>query len=488
MAAPVPEPRNVSLPGGVRPAESLWSVLNRLIWMHRPGVDELLDIFNIRRQRWPDLLTGRDAESSPNAAKPRFLIAFLGMTERQFDAALLPPYLVSPVRLVYCKSCAVIGYHSIVFQLPGMNMCPIHQERLLKHCRHCSSPITTILGPAMITHPYACAACGASLINRRVDFFHGRTPREIASLNQIMRWLQQLTRKVVAWGDLRTAYHYRVDAPDASVNDAQLLALAASCQKRVPSNLAQLQKEETWKASFYFPFSAQPAFPAKVSVERLAFAGMEDSVRIYRVYLKSLRKRYFSPAFLKAMRRRNFSLWATESIRRYSFEVAVAYAILLLRSRCEGWSNSDPLRKDPERFLLSNQVRSRDLKHGYTLLLPRSSHDWQDDGVRVDLEAAPNPLRAWIVGHWQLMEYACLFAEAMLFASEQLKQGHFECSPKLQGRLVPDLFALVRDEPAGAYRLDFWRCGRGNKSVYQEEAQFAEAKQAYYSCLANNLR
>lgn len=491
MGGPTPKSRSVPLPGGIRPGESLWSVVNRLVWLHRPGIDELIDVFEVRRTIWPDLLVAGNSYNTRAATKSRFLIPLVGMSERQFEAALLPQYLESPGLLVYCPSCARMGYHSIVFQLPGVTHCPSHEERLLRHCKSCGAPISTTLGPDMVTHPYGCAKCGTSLIGSRVDFFRGERPSEVARFTQITRWLQQLTRQVLAWGDLHSAYHFRGVARDAAARGAQLLALAESCSQRTPPSLQLLQEVGQRRASFYFPFSAQPTPvtpKAKMVTERQEFVGAQESARIYRVYLKSLRRRYFSTVFIKAMRRRDFALWSASTLRRFPFEVAVAYAILLLRLRCEGWPSLDPLRKDPDRYLLYNQVRSRDQKRGYTLVLPRSSHDRQDDGVRVDLEGVSGSLRAWVIAHWQLMEYARLFAEALLFASEQLKHGQFDLAPQLEGRLIPNLFALVRDEAVGAYRLDFWEPSEVDKSVYREEGQAAEAKEAYYSRLVEGLR
>lgn len=491
MSGPASKSRSVPLPGGIRPGESLWSVVNRLVWLHRPGIDELIEVFEVRRTIWPDLLVAGNSYSTRAAAKSRFLIPLVGMSERQLEAALLPLYLESQGRLVYCPTCAGIGYHSIVLQLPGVTHCPSHGERLLSRCKSCSAPISTKLGPEMVTHPYGCTRCGTSLISSRVDFFRGERPSEVARFTHITRWLQQLTHQVLAWGDLHLAYHSRVATREATERGAQLLALAESCHQRTPPSLQRLREVEQRRASFYFPFSAQPTPvtpKAKMVAERPVFTGAQESVRIYRVYLKSLRRRYFSTAFLKAMHRSDFALWSVSTLRRFPVEVAVAYAILLLRLRCEGWPNFDPLRKDPGRYLLYNHVRSRDQKRGYTLILPRSSHDRQDDGVRVDLEGVSGPLRAWVIAHWQLMEYARLFAEALLFASEQLKHGRFDFAPHLEGRLIPDLFVLVRDEAAGAYRLDFWEPGQMDKSVYREEAQAAEAKEAYYSRLVEGLR
>lgn len=482
-----PPPKEIPLPGGIRPGESLWSVVHRLIWLYQPGIDELIDLFNIHRQNWPDLLIGGVRHSSWEAAKSRFLIPFVGMSKRQLEAGLLPRYLVSPEQLTFCRSCASRGYHSVLFQLPGLKDCPIHKERLRKCCPHCGSRISTLLGPWAVMHPYACSTCGSPLVSSRLAFFRGDAPqRGNDGFRRIGHWLQRLTQEVLAWGDLRTAYRSHV-VLDTMENDRALLALTASCAMRVPPDLALLPHIWQRRASFFFPFATQEH--AAAAIHGSAYAGKEASVQIYRVYLKSLRQRYLSHAFLQAIHcKQAGGLWSPDLFRRFPFEVAIAYAVLLLRLRCEMWPSLDPLRKDPDYYLVYNQVRSRDQWRGYTLLSPRSSSDRPEDGVRTSLDGIQDPLRAWVVKHWQLVEYRCLFAEALLFAKEQLGRGLFELAPNLEGRLIPDFFALVRDDAQSAYRLDFWGRPHGDEAAYREWGRAAEDKVAYYRELVEGLR
>ena len=46
-----------------------------------------------------------------------------------------------PWRLRACASCLLAGYHSNLFQMPWIERCPWHQERLIEHCRKCERPL-----------------------------------------------------------------------------------------------------------------------------------------------------------------------------------------------------------------------------------------------------------------------------------------------------------------------------------------------------------
>ena len=44
-------------------------------------------------------------------------------------------------KLRICPCCTRYGYHTLLFQLPWVERCPIHGEHLLDHCRRCERPL-----------------------------------------------------------------------------------------------------------------------------------------------------------------------------------------------------------------------------------------------------------------------------------------------------------------------------------------------------------
>lgn len=58
-----------------------------------------------------------------------------------------------------CNTCAAIGFHCDLFDLPGLDLCPIHEEKLVKNCKLCGNPWPTA---ASLPLRY-CSVCGINL-------------------------------------------------------------------------------------------------------------------------------------------------------------------------------------------------------------------------------------------------------------------------------------------------------------------------------------
>ncbi|CAE6818047.1 hypothetical protein R75461_05968 [Paraburkholderia nemoris] len=66
--------------------------------------------------------------------------------------------------LRYCPICAAAGFHATLFQFTTFEHCPIHGCALHDGCSQCGQPMAYRLDAALIRHPYACPACGISLL------------------------------------------------------------------------------------------------------------------------------------------------------------------------------------------------------------------------------------------------------------------------------------------------------------------------------------
>lgn len=48
-------------------------------------------------------------------------------------------------RLRICPSCALVGYHCVLYQMPWITTCPWHGDRLITRCKQCQRPLASTL-------------------------------------------------------------------------------------------------------------------------------------------------------------------------------------------------------------------------------------------------------------------------------------------------------------------------------------------------------
>lgn len=87
-----------------------------------------------------------------------------------------------PWTLRVCASCARFGYHSTLFQMPWVDQCPWHRERLISQCRRCDRPLLTgfIRGNDLLkcvcgidyVNDYAILTTDVSVESERTAFIH----------------------------------------------------------------------------------------------------------------------------------------------------------------------------------------------------------------------------------------------------------------------------------------------------------------------------
>ncbi|EJO54197.1 hypothetical protein BURMUCF2_B0456 [Burkholderia multivorans CF2] len=66
--------------------------------------------------------------------------------------------------LRFCLTCASAGFHATLFQFTAFRRCPIHGCALSEACTGCGQPLAYRLHAGLVRHPYACPACGCSLL------------------------------------------------------------------------------------------------------------------------------------------------------------------------------------------------------------------------------------------------------------------------------------------------------------------------------------
>jgi hypothetical protein len=66
--------------------------------------------------------------------------------------------------LRFCPTCASAGFHATIFQFTAFRRCPVHECALCEACTGCGQPLAYRLHAGLVRYPYACPACGRSLL------------------------------------------------------------------------------------------------------------------------------------------------------------------------------------------------------------------------------------------------------------------------------------------------------------------------------------
>jgi hypothetical protein len=61
----------------------------------------------------------------------------------------------------YCRCCLARGYHSVLHQIDGVDVCPAHRRPLETACRRCGYEAPYVLSVRFLDAPYRCAYCRA---------------------------------------------------------------------------------------------------------------------------------------------------------------------------------------------------------------------------------------------------------------------------------------------------------------------------------------
>ncbi len=90
--------------------------------------------------------------------------------------------------LRFCPVCASAGFHAALFQFTTFKHCPIHWRVLREACTHCGQPMAYRLHAGLIHRPYACPACGLSLLAAPLHRLHRQVRVGSAGLDRLRAW------------------------------------------------------------------------------------------------------------------------------------------------------------------------------------------------------------------------------------------------------------------------------------------------------------
>ena len=187
-------------PGSIRPYASLWHTLMRVASLNGHKASEL--------PGWPVGL--RTNLHSYRSLKPlhnpgdAFTTAVLAQALREAPTAFrwshlgsLPLWLrplVTPGFRV-CLACLDEGYHSALYSLRLLQVCPIHSHPLLEHC-HCGRPFHDKLTSADLSRR-GCCPCGRLIyFTPKVCRVPTMTDHQTRALDAVALWLEALSRIV----------------------------------------------------------------------------------------------------------------------------------------------------------------------------------------------------------------------------------------------------------------------------------------------------
>lgn len=445
---------NVSeLPGGVYPGESIWSIVNRFIWLNRTNLNEtstflreLVEIDSPFRKSTTPYLT------LSKGALPSVVVKNRSLNRRKMKIASPPKcarYSFSFIR--YCPECAKHGYHASVFQVPTLERCPAHGVLLTSKCPSCGRSIRGDITTDTVNYPYACGACGASLVESRRKFFQADRPPGIHRIVSAERWLYRLDQLTIAWGCFPSLGWRGIDR--SAVDSQKLMAaLVAATGLRRVSWLKWPTNELTNCTTLAFNPMVRISESFDADRKMTTFSNLEA---IYKAFLRR------KAVQLRAILSKHGGLSkarltpAKEAFLVFPDLMELAFSMLFFRAHCEGWRSG-------KEFENSLEVACFRRIHGKVAYVKQSL--WPNPGAHfgrlykpyLENNRMPEVVRSWAEGHLFMQQLLWIWAEASAYASEMVRKRRILRRPLLLGIFMPHFFTLTRNQESSVYRLDFW--------------------------------
>ncbi len=155
------------------PWESAWGACHRLAWLNTCTVREAIEAMVGRRvelagirqalfaddgQWWSETFLDSNAEGQAIFASLRARYGREGAVS-QWQRVVAP---LRDVQVRFCPRCLRAGFHSVLFQLAGLDRCPWHGSRLCTECEACHRPFVDLRDVAV--GGFSCPHCGACAV------------------------------------------------------------------------------------------------------------------------------------------------------------------------------------------------------------------------------------------------------------------------------------------------------------------------------------
>ena len=325
---------------GARPFESLWSLTHRFLWLNAPNWPDLEQSFGCPALHPFSLLYGLRILSPNDRGRVSFdrarLAGALGLRSSHWwsaTVAWLRGTLVDDVIAEprYCPACLKAGYHTVAFQLPCVESCPLHGCPLSQGCPECGQPLSPLMDQAVADRPYACVHCGHALAPSSSlvapPMVDGRP------FGRILTWYRRLsTLGAVMPPACPSALGLPTSAPNwrhacLEILDGHLAPVSVAIRRH------EVHAGRAVTASCGIRLTWREAWQA------LDERGNGPQTQIYKAYRRHVQKSlpHGSRRLMLAYVDGQPALWYPPLSREESDKRAAAYALLLFRSRMEGW-------------------------------------------------------------------------------------------------------------------------------------------------------
>lgn len=129
----------------------------------------------------------------------------------------------------FCHACLERGFHSPLFQIDGIEQCPIHRTRLSTGCPHCGADTARFaVTPEAVDTPFHCAKCLAPLAGtcdprHWVDEWLHRATDDV--LGPVAHWVRTLERSSLTWDQWENWFTPLQNYPTESERRAETLSV-----------------------------------------------------------------------------------------------------------------------------------------------------------------------------------------------------------------------------------------------------------------------
>jgi hypothetical protein len=115
-------------------------------------------------------------------------------------------------QLKVCHDCLALGYHSVVHQIEGLRICPIHDSPLSEACPHCrhTLPSFSVRGASS---QFKCGRCGATFLKDGLleppsdEIREGERQR----IEPFIHWINGASREPMHWPSWSPEWRFRED-------------------------------------------------------------------------------------------------------------------------------------------------------------------------------------------------------------------------------------------------------------------------------------
>lgn len=172
--------------------ESLWSAVNRTLYLDVAPASEPFKAWRLNRRIMTRHSLFFIKLSPPTYRIPPYIPTIarrLGFSEQQFSRGvlLLRDFPAPGDRLRYCPRCMEVSFHCVLYQLTALARCPIHDEPLLDHCRHCGAEIDGRMARPDLA--LRCQTCERVLVQDYAVALTTESPGDIKPLTAIWDWV-----------------------------------------------------------------------------------------------------------------------------------------------------------------------------------------------------------------------------------------------------------------------------------------------------------